>query len=137
MSVVVPGQLPGVEQMLFRLRSFNANAATGAGGAQKMERLIPAGARYSITRFDGANGSISLTTATVRFDSAAAAGTALLAATAMSAITGPTTGTTFGTPTVAARGYNDTGADVYAALGTAQGAPATADLFVIGRLIGF
>lgn len=135
MAVLVPGQEPGVEQVLFRLRSFNCNAAVGAAGAQKMERLIPAGAQFSITRVDAANGSISLTTATLRLDTAAAAGTALLAATALAGVTGPTAGATIGTPTAAARGYNATTADIFAALGAAQGAAATCDLYVIGRLI--
>lgn len=135
MSTFVPGQLPGVQQILFRLRSFNANAATGAAGAQAMERLIPAGARFVINSFQAANGSISLTTATVSFGTTAG-GAELHPASALSGVTGPTAGAVIpGTTTALARGYNAATQSVFASLGAAQGAAATCDLYVIGHVV--
>jgi len=117
----------GISQLLFSKTGLNMNVTTD-------QILTKAWAfdDYLIERIRVVNASISLTTAAGGIYTAAAkAGIAVVAAAQVyTALTGPTLGTDL---TVAAAGLDALTADeLYLALTTAQGAAATADIYVFG-----
>jgi hypothetical protein len=132
MSVIVPTQLPGVDQLLFRLIGANMNVTTD-------QALVPylwtPGQNYLIKRIRVVNASLSLTLAAGGIYTAASkAGNAIVAAAqAYSALTGATIGLD---ATIAAVGNGLQTVTPILSLTTAQGAAATADFYVFGALIG-
>lgn len=132
MAVWVPTQAPGVQQVLFRLIGANMNVTTD-------QALIPylwtPGQNYLIERIRVVNASVSLTTAAGGIYTAASKGGSAIvaAAQAYSTLTGPTIGLDL---TVAAVGNGLQTAIPILSLTTAQGAAATADVYVFGSIVG-
>ncbi len=132
MAVIVPAQLPGVQQVLFRLIGANMNATTDQAF---VPYLWTPGSTYLIERIRVVNASTSLTLAAGGIYTAASkAGNALVAAgQAYSTLTGPTIGLDL---TVAAVGNGQQTVTPILSLTTAQGAAATADFYIYGSIIG-
>lgn len=132
MAVWVSTQAPGVQQVLFRLIGANMNVTTD-------QALIPylwtPGQNYLIERIRVVNASVSLTTAAGGvYTAASKGGNAIVAAAqAYSTLTGPTIGLDL---TVAAVGNGLQTAIPILSLTTAQGAAATADVYVFGSIVG-
>jgi hypothetical protein len=122
-----------VSGLIGRLINANMNVTTD----QPIPLNVPTGARYLLTKIWVGNASTSLTTAAGGFYTAAAKGgtVIVLAAQAYTAYTGPTVYA--GVTVVAAQlALAQTANPLYFNLTTAQGAAATADIFVYGDLIG-
>lgn len=117
----------GISQVLFSKVGANMNVVTD----QALDKAWDFN-DYLIERIRVVNASISLTTAAGGFYTAAAKGgiAVVAAGQAYAALTGPTLGLDL---TVAAAGLDILTADaLYLALTTAQGAAATADIYVFG-----
>lgn len=133
MAVNVPTQLPGVQQLLFRLPSANMNVTTDQSF---IPYLWTPGQQYLIERIRVVNASISLTTAAGGVYNAVSkpgGGILVAAAQAYSALTGATLGLDL-TLTALANGLQ-TATPVFS-LTTAQGAAATADIYLYGSIVG-
>jgi hypothetical protein len=117
----------GISQILFSKVGLDMNSVAD----QALTKAWAFG-DYLVEEIRVANASISLTTAAGGvYDTAAKAGTPLVAAGQVyTALTGPTLGLVL---TLAAAALDQkTAAGLFFALTTAQGAPATADIWVIG-----
>lgn len=127
---------PGVNQLLARLIGANMNVTTDqaipwVAGAAPNAALY----RYVIDRILVHNASVSLTTAAGGvYDAVSkpAGGIIVAAAQAYSGLTGPTLGLEL---TIAAFGRGIFAVPPVFSLTTAQGAPATADIYVFGRFL--
>jgi hypothetical protein len=132
MSLIVPAQFPGFSQLLFKLIGANMNVTTDQlmsviGGS------LPAA--YMIDAIRVANASISLDTAAGGVYTAItkpAGGIIVAAAQAYSDLTGPTLALDL---TLTALGKAIRSTAPYFSLTTAQGAAATADIYVFGRVM--
>ncbi len=133
MALIVPRQYPGYDQLLFTLTSANMNTTNDqtfnfVGGELR-------GLRYLIDRIVCLNASTSLTTAAGGiYDTASKGGNALVAnSQAYSALTGSTLALDL---TIAAVGKAIvSGVAPILSLTTAQGAAATADFLIFGRIM--
>jgi hypothetical protein len=124
-----------VSGLIGRLINANMNVTTD----QPIPLNVPTGARYLLTKIWLGNASTSLTTAAGGIYTAAAKGgtVIVLAATVYTGFTGPTVYATIAGGVVAAQlALAQTANPLYFNLTTAQGAAATADIFVYGDLIG-
>lgn len=127
-AVTTSGATQGVNsnqaiRLLAVARGVNVNA-TG-------DTVLPiiASAKYSVSNVVLTNASISLTTAAAGvFTLPAAAGTAIVANAALTALTGPT----IVSQSTVASTVAQTGQNLYLNVATAQGAAATMDIFVYG-----
>lgn len=131
MSLIVPQQMPGVEQCLFKLTSANMNVTTDQT-FQIMGNSSPIS--YVISRIRVVNASLSLTTAAGGIYTAASKGgnAIVAAAQAYSTLTGATIGLDL---TVAAVGNGLQTVTPILSLTTAQGAAATADFYLFGFIL--
>ncbi len=132
MAVMVPTQLPGVQQVLFRLIGANMNVTTDQAF---VPYLWTPGASFLIERIRVVNASVSLSTAAGGIYTAASKGGNAIVASgqAYSTLTGATIGLDL---TVAAVGNGLQTATPILSLTTGQGAAATADFYVYGSIIG-
>jgi hypothetical protein len=133
MSLIIPRQYPGFSQLLFKLIGANMNVTTDqifsyVGNESR-------GLQYLITDIRVLNASISLDTAAGGVYNAItkpAGGILVAAAQAYSTLTGSTLGLEL-TRTALANGVQS--ATPYLSLTTAQGAAATADILLFGRIL--
>lgn len=129
---LIPAQYPGMSQLLFQLIGANMNVTTD----QIMTAIGPsAPTRYLIDEILVVNASVSLTTAEGGVYTGASkpsGGILVAAAQAYSGLDATTKGLAL-TLTALARGPQST--IPYVALSTAQGAAATADFYVFGRIL--
>lgn len=129
MALVVPSQFQGFEQCLFKLISANMNATTD----QIMQVIGPkAPGSFLYSRMRVTNASTSLDTAVGGVYNAItkpAGGILVAAAQAYSALTGATLGVDL---TLEALALGPQTLTPYLSLTTAQGAAATADIYVFG-----
>lgn len=135
-DMVDSGAIPagaGLGTCIGKIIGGNANSTAD----QPVQLFVPAGAGYAITKITGARASTSLTTAAGGFYTAAAKGgtVLVLAAQAYTAFTGPTVVSSL-TVVAAQLALLQTANPIYWSLTTAQGAPATLDLFIFGDLLG-
>ena len=129
MQLETLGFLPIVvgEQPIAQILGANMNVTTD----QAFTMLIPANIAFTVRRIYATNASISLTTAAGGvYDAASKGGNAIVAATQV--YSGLTTSTKGVYLTVATSPREAAGAALYLALTTAQGAAATADVYVYG-----
>lgn len=129
MSLVVPAQFPGIEQVLFKLIGANMNVTTDQPFSLIGGSLPP---NFFLTRIRAVNASLSLTTAAGGvYDTASKGGTPLVAAAqAYAALTAATIGLDL---TLAAYGNGfRTGLPPILSLTTGQGAAATCDFYALG-----
>lgn len=134
MALIVPRQYAGFDQLLFKKVGANMNVTTDQtldylGGELR-------GLRYMIDRIVVLNASISLDTAAGGVYNAAskpAGGIIVAAAQAYSALTGSTLALDL-TITALGKAIIEGAAPVFS-LTTAQGAAATADILVFGRIM--
>lgn len=134
MALIVPRQYAGFDQLLFKKVGANMNATTDQtldflGGELR-------GLRYIIDRILTLNASIELDTAVGGVYNAVskpAGGIIVAADQAYSALTGPTLALDL-TLTALGRAVIEGAAPVFS-LTTAQGAAATADILVFGRVL--
>lgn len=131
MALWVPQQFPGVDQCLFKLIGANMNVTTDQPFAV-IGNAAPIS--YVISQIRAVNASISLTLAAGGIYTAASkAGNALVAAGQVySTLTGSTIGLDL---TVAAVGNGLQAVVPILSLTTAQGAAATADFYIFGRIL--
>jgi hypothetical protein len=132
MGLQIPAQSPGHDQALFRLIGANMNVTT-----DQLFSIIGniAPTSYLISSIRVLNASISLDTAAGGVYNAVskpAGGILVAAAQAYSTLTGSTLGLDL-TKTALANGAQS--AVPYFSLTTAQGAAATADLYIFGRIL--
>lgn len=131
MALIVPQQLPGVEQCLFKLISADMNVTTDQTFTIKGNS---APISYVISRIRVVNASTSLTTAAGGIYTAASkAGNAIVAAAqAYSTLTGATIGLDL---TVAAVGNGLQTVTPILSLTTGQGGAATCDMYIFGFIL--
>lgn len=130
MSLVIPSQHPGFDQCLFKLIAANMNVTTDQIFAV-IGNITPTS--YLISNIRVLNASISLDTAAGGIYNAItkpAGGILVAAAQAYSTLTGPTLGLDL---TKAALANGAQSAIPVFSLTTAQGAAATADIYIFGR----